>query len=281
MHNFRIGLLAFVVHALAGCNQPDKVATEQTKVPHGSHEESSCDCNLEIAAELENTRAEFKKSYPTPDNIEEIKSIWTEAETSYLNSAEKGVTAHVEIIDKSENVVYGVDYFVISNGVKQLREDRGKSQAVTFDERVCLNHQNVSESIQDAMKGNSVIEFFPNKDNEFNWACESYPDSVYYGLKQIDFDYVIEGSVKAIELDGKPGREIRLVLAKDFSVNPFEQNSRVKLQVGESDSLPRTLRVTDTLGADVVEVAQWVYDYESPVSFITLPKEQIKPEQQD
>jgi hypothetical protein len=281
MNFIQIGLLIFGVQVLSACNQKEVAATNNDAESTNAANEiiSLCDCEG-IEIELQKTRAKFKKLYPTPGNIEKIKSVWAEAEKNYLMSAEKGVTALVEIIDKDENVVQGTDVFVISNGVKQLRENRGKSRVVTFDQQVCLNHENISESIEGALTGNYTVEYFPSESNEFKWVCETDEDLVSYVLRQIDFDYVIESSISSIILNEKPAREIKLVVANDFRTSPFEQNSEVTLVIGESDTIPRTLRVRDTYGKDVIEVAQWIYDYESPVAFIVLPKEQIKPEEE-
>jgi len=281
MNLFQIGLLIFGVQVLSACNQKEVAATNTDAESTNAANEiiSLCDCEG-IEIELQKTRAEFKKLYPTPGNIEKIKPIWAEAEKNYLLSAEKGVTALVEIIDKNENVKHGRDVFIISNGVKQLREYRGKSVTVTFDQRVCNNHENVSESIDEALVGNFVVEYLPRKGSGFAWICETDEDLVDYGLRKIDFDYVIESSISSIILNEKPAREIKLVVANDFRTSPFEQNSEVTLVIGESDTIPRTLRVRDTYGKDVIEVAQWIYDYESPVAFIVLPKEQIKPEEE-
>jgi hypothetical protein len=279
MNLFQIGILIFGVQVLSACNQIEEATTNSDAATTNAANEkiSLCDCEG-IEIELQKTRAKFKKLYPTPDNVEKIKPIWAEAEKNYLLSAEKGVTALVEIIDKNENVMHGRDVFIISNGVKQLREYRGKSVTVTFDQRVCNNHENVSESIDEALVGNFVVEYLPRKGSGFAWICETDEDLVDYGLRQIDFDYVIESSISSVVFNSKPAREIKLVVASDFITSPFEQYSVVKLVLGESDSLPRTLWVKDVYGQDIVEVAQWIYDYDSTESFIAIPEDQIEPE---
>jgi hypothetical protein len=281
MNYLRMGFLLFMIQALTGCNQADKVIDNKVEVAKTSQEESLVSkSNGDVSADRKNSRAEFKKSYPTPDNIEKIKLLWSEAERNYFLSAEKGVTASVEIIYIDENVEQGTDVFIISKGVKQLREYRGKTVAVTFDQRVCKNYENTSDSIDDAANGIYNTVLFPSEGNEFKWVCETGEDSVNYALWPVDFDYVIKSSINSALLNGKPVRELKLLIAEDFSVSPFLENSEVTLIIGESDTLPRALRQKDTY-RDKVDVAQWVYDYESPVSFLVLPKEEIKPEEKN
>lgn len=281
MNYLRMGCLLFMIQALTGCNQADKVIDNNVELAKTSQEESLVSkSNGDVSANMKNSRAEFKKSYPTPDNIEKIKLLWSEAERNYFLSAEKGVSASVEIIDIDENVEQGTDVFIISNGVKQIREYRGKSVAITYDQRVCKNYENTSDGIEDALKGIYNILFLPSEGNDFKWVCETGEDSVIYELWPVDFDYVIKSSINSALLNGKPVRELKLLIAEDFSVSPFLENSEVTLIIGESDSIPRALRQKDTY-RDKVEVAQWVYDYESPVSFLVLPKDEIKPEEKN
>lgn len=222
-------------------------------------------------------RDAFKKKYPEPENLKKIKALWMSADSAFRESMSKGFAADVYVNDYQNNVSNGNDVYIRSNKVNQLREYRGKSHSFTFDGMVCVNHITYAESIDDLE--NVTVEYLPSAENKFDWTCEKHEEgSLFYGIFEFDFDKVISSSIADITFNGEELREINLVVADDFDFIPYEYNREVTLIIGRNDVKPRVLKTRYTYGRNVVEYAQWDYNYDKPVEFIELPKDRMKME---
>lgn len=277
MNILRIGILLVTLLSLVACSQTDKAISEFVdSIIKPQDKTLDCDCDEIHEAEIKDARANFKKLYPTPQNLGLIKELWAEADVEFRNSMTTGFTAKVYINDNKNNVANGSDVYIKENNIVHIREYRGQSQSFTYNQKICVNHINHIESLSDI--DNYTVEYLPNSENDIDWVCHDDEDGVYSGIFEFDFDKIIRSTVENISVKGSNLREISLLAADDFAYSPFEYSREIKLIIGHNDVRPRSLKTKIKYDRFNVEYAQWDYDYSVPVKFVELPKDRIKNE---